>query len=148
LTHRQPAYPHGASNDAAPLWATDSGPDGRVAQEVEQVSFTAPERETVIVFNDEDELASVYTSQRAVITRLKKNPAASIVDEGRFGGSPWAEFELPKRFVTFRSKERTFDGEERQRRAAVLNAARKTAAGENSADSDRGSSAATPGEGE
>jgi hypothetical protein len=107
------------------------------------VSFTAPERETVIVLNDADEFVTVYSAQRSVITRLKKNPAARIVDEGRFGRSPWAEFVLPKRFVSFRSKEREFSPQERQRRAAVLEAARRPAAEVNSADSNNGSAAAT-----
>jgi hypothetical protein len=107
------------------------------------VSFTAPERETVVVLNDADDHAIVYTSQRAVITRLKKNPAARLVREGRCGRSPWADFELPKRFVSFRSKERRFNGEERQRRAAALESARKTAAEQKCADSNRRCSAAT-----
>ena len=107
------------------------------------MSFTAPERETVIVLNDADEFATVYTAQRSFITRLKKNPAARIVGEGRFGRSPWAEFELPKRFVTFRSKDRTFSPEERQRRTAVLEAARRAAAESDSSDSNHGSAAAT-----
>lgn len=107
------------------------------------MSFTAPERETVIRLNDEEEFATVYSAQPAVITRLKKNPAARLVDEGRVGRSRWAEFQLPKAFVSFRSKVRTFNGEERRRRAAALEAVRPRAAGSNSADSNRGSSAAT-----
>jgi hypothetical protein len=107
------------------------------------VSFTAPERETVIVMTDSDELASVYTAQRPVITRLKKNRAARLLEEGRFEGSPWATFELPKSFVSFRSKVRSLNGEQRQRRAAVLESARRRAAETNSLDSNHGSSVAT-----
>jgi hypothetical protein len=101
------------------------------------VSFTAPERETVIVLNDADELATVYSAQRPVINRLKKNPAARLVNEGRYGRSRWAEFELPKRFVSFRSKRRVFSAEERARRGAALRDSRATAATHDSADSDR-----------
>jgi hypothetical protein len=106
------------------------------------VSLTAPERETVIVMTDADELASVYTSQRAVITRLKKNPAARLLEEGRFEGSPRARFELPKRFVSFRSKERVFSPEESERRGAALQAKNRAVAELDSADPDRGSSTA------
>jgi hypothetical protein len=101
------------------------------------MSFTAPERETVIVLNDADELATVYTAQRPVITRLKKNPAARLVNEGRYGRSQWAEFELPKRFVSFRSKRRVLNPEERARRGANLRDARTKAVTHDSADSDR-----------
>lgn len=106
------------------------------------MSFTAPERETVIVLNDADELATVYTSQRSVITRPKKNPAARLVKEGRYGRSRWAEFELPRSFVSFRSKQRVLSEEERQRRGAALRAANEMAAETDSADSDRGSAGA------
>jgi hypothetical protein len=67
------------------------------------MSLSAAERETVIVFNDDDEMASVYTAQRTVITKLKKNSAATLLDEGRFEGSAWAKFEIPKALVSFRS---------------------------------------------
>jgi len=106
------------------------------------VSLTAPERETVIVMSDADELASVYTAQRPVITRLKKNRAARLLEEGRFEGSPWATFQLPKSFVSFRSKQRVLSDEERQRRSAALQAAHGRVAELDSTDSDRRSSAA------
>jgi hypothetical protein len=111
------------------------------------VSLTAPERETVIVMTDADELAIVYTTQRSVITRLKKNPAAGLLEEGRFERSPWAEFELPKRFVSFRSKRRVLSDEERQRRGAALRAVRRAAAEPDLVESDRGSSNLMRGEG-
>jgi hypothetical protein len=104
------------------------------------VSLTGPERETVIILTDADELAVVYTAQRAVITRLKKNAAARLIEEGRVGRSPWATFELPKRFISFRSKRRVMTEEERMRRGAVLNEARKSASESNFVDWDRGSS--------
>jgi hypothetical protein len=106
------------------------------------VSLTAPERETVIVMSDADELARVYTAQRPVITRLKKNRAARLLEEGRFEGSQWARFELPKSFVSFRSKQRVLSDEERQRRSAALQASLGKVAALDSVDSDRRSSAA------
>jgi hypothetical protein len=40
------------------------------------MSLTAPERETVITFSDEDGTAMVHTHQRKIITKLEKNPLA------------------------------------------------------------------------
>jgi hypothetical protein len=107
------------------------------------MSLTAPERETVIVMNDADELATIDTTQRSVITRLKKNPAARLLEEGRFDGSPWAKFELPKSFISFRSKQRVLSPEECQRRGAALRATHSSVGELDSADSDRGSSASS-----
>jgi hypothetical protein len=47
------------------------------------MSLTAPERETVITFSDADDTATVHTHQRRIITKLKNNPAAELV-EGHF----------------------------------------------------------------
>jgi hypothetical protein len=69
----------------------------------ETLSLTAPERETIIVFNDEDDTATIWTAQRPWITKLRKNPAAKLIEEGNHDGSVWAEFELPKELVSFRS---------------------------------------------
>ena len=44
------------------------------------MSLTAPERETVITFSDEDGIAQVHTHQRRLITKLRNNPAATEVD--------------------------------------------------------------------
>src|SRR5215218_6974404 len=40
------------------------------------MSLTAPERETVITFSDEDDTARVHTHQRRITTKLLNNPAA------------------------------------------------------------------------
>jgi hypothetical protein len=111
------------------------------------VSFTALERETVIILTDADELASVYTAQRSVITRLKKNSAARLIEEGLYGKSPWARFELPKQFISFRSKRRVLSEAERMRRGASLNAARRSARESDFVDPDRRSSNLMRGEG-
>jgi hypothetical protein len=79
------------------------------------MSFTAPERETVITFNDEDEFAHVYTAQRPIITKLKKNPSAKLIEEGTFEGSVWAKFELPKALISFRTQRVTRELTEEQR---------------------------------
>jgi hypothetical protein len=67
------------------------------------VSLTAAERETIITMNDEDDTALISTAQRPVITKLKKNPAATLIEEGKFDGSVWARFEMPADLLSFRS---------------------------------------------
>jgi hypothetical protein len=99
------------------------------------MALTALERETVITFNDADEVASVYTAQRRLITQLKKNPAAVLVEEGVHEGSLWARFELPKNFISFRTKTRAFCEAERSRRAAQLRGTHKTRVAVESSDS-------------
>jgi hypothetical protein len=101
------------------------------------MALSAPERETVIVFNDADEVASVYTAQRRIITQLKKNPSATLVEEGVFERSPWARFELPKTFVSFRSKTRVLSEDERSRRAVHLRRTNRMRVAVQNADPDR-----------
>jgi hypothetical protein len=67
------------------------------------MSLTAPERETVINFSDHEDVAYIYSAQRTVITKLKANPAAVLVEEGVFEGSAWARFTLPASLVSFRT---------------------------------------------
>lgn len=90
------------------------------------MSLTGPERETVVNSNDADELASIYTAQRRVINRLKRNPAAVLVEEGEHEGSPWARFTLPARLVSFRAPraKRELSAEQREALAERLRAAR------------------------
>lgn len=71
------------------------------------MALTPYERETVIVMSDEDDLAYINTAQRPVITKLRKNPSATLLDEGRFGGTAWARFEIPKGLISFRSGKRS-----------------------------------------
>lgn len=83
-----------------------------------QASLTAAERETVINWSDDNDTAHIWTSQRRVITKLRANPSAEIVKEGTIGTTAWAEFRLPARLISFRTKttQRTMTAE--QRRAA------------------------------
>jgi hypothetical protein len=71
-----------------------------------QQSLTAPERETVVSWSEGDDTAYVWTAQRRVITKLRANPAASLVNEGTIGTTAWAEFRLPARLVSFRTRTR------------------------------------------
>ena len=68
------------------------------------VSLTAAERETIITLNDEDAHAEIWTAQRPIITKLKKNAAATLIAEGKHEGSAWAQFRLPVELISFRSK--------------------------------------------
>jgi hypothetical protein len=70
------------------------------------LSLTAPERETVITFSDADETATVHTHQRRIITKLKNNPAATLVEDLTFEGTAGAVFELPVWAISFLSKKR------------------------------------------
>jgi len=68
--------------------------------------LSAYERETIITLNDAEDVARVWTAQRPVITKLKKNPAATLIQEGSHGRSAWASFQIPSSMVTFRSRTR------------------------------------------
>jgi hypothetical protein len=81
------------------------------------MSLTALERETIITFNDVEDFAEVYTAQRPWITKLKKNPAAELVEEGKHEGSIWAKFRVPKDLVSVRSKKVKRELTEEQREA-------------------------------
>lgn len=86
------------------------------------MSLSKLERETVITMNDGEDWAEVYTAQRPVITRLRKNPAAELVDDGVFETTAWAKYRLPKQLVSFRTKtvKRAYTADERAERAARL----------------------------
>jgi hypothetical protein len=78
--------------------------------------LTPPERETVVAFNDADDHMTIWTAQRPVITKLKANPAATLIEEGHHGSSAWAYFQMPVGLLTFRSGKRQVT--EAQREAA------------------------------
>jgi hypothetical protein len=86
-------------------------------------SLTAAERETVIIFNDLDDVAHVATHQRTVLTKLRRNPAAREIRDMTHGPTAGAEFELPKALISFRTGRRTgrpLTEDERQALAARL----------------------------
>jgi hypothetical protein len=78
-------------------------------------SLNAAERETIITMNDEDDTADIWTAQRPIITKLKKNPAATLVEEGKQGSTVWARFTLPAGLISFRSTRVRRDLSEKQR---------------------------------
>jgi hypothetical protein len=68
-------------------------------------SLSAAERETIVTLNDEEPFARVWTAQRRQITRLKRNPAATLIEEGKYGSTAWADFTVPAElFAGFRSR--------------------------------------------
>ena len=87
------------------------------------MSLTAPERETVIAFNDADDTATIHTYQRRIITKLLNNPAATKVGDLTFEGSAGAVFEFPVALISFRSDRRKLSPEAAKAAAANLRAA-------------------------
>jgi hypothetical protein len=87
------------------------------------LSLTAPERETVITFSDADDIATIHTHQRRVITKLKNNPAATEIEDLSFGGTAGAVFEIPAELISFRSWRRKLSPEQAKAAAANLRAA-------------------------
>ena len=67
------------------------------------MSLTAPERETVITFSDEDDMATVHTHQRRIITKLKNNPAAELIEDIPLTELPARSLNCPQTY-SFRSK--------------------------------------------
>jgi len=91
------------------------------------LSLTAPERETVITFSDEDDTATVHTHQRRVITKLRNNPSATQVEDLTFDGTAGAVFEIPADLISFRSGRRKLSPEQALAATANLDRARRAA---------------------
>jgi hypothetical protein len=68
--------------------------------------LSAYERETVIVFNDEEDLATITTHQRRILTKLERNPAAEKIEDLPHGSQPRARYRVPARLISIRSKKR------------------------------------------
>jgi heme exporter protein D len=93
-------------------------------------NLTPPERETVLLTSDADDHYDIWTAQRKVITKLKKNPAAELLEEGSYGTTVWARFKLPANLVSFRSvtRRQALTTEQKRARAERLKANRKATA--------------------
>ena len=87
------------------------------------LSLTAAERETVITFSDEDDTATVHTHQRRIITKLRNNPAAELVEDITYDGTAGAVFEIPADLISFRSGRRKLSPVQARAAAANLRAA-------------------------
>ena len=91
------------------------------------MSLTAPERETVITFSDEDDTATIHTHQRRIITKLRNNPAATEVEDLTFEGTAGAVFEIPADLISFRSGRRKLSVEQARAAAANFDRTRRAA---------------------
>jgi UDP-N-acetylglucosamine pyrophosphorylase len=92
-------------------------------------SLTAIERETVITMNDAEDYMEIRTEQRPMINALKKNPAATLVDEGKFGLTLWAAFQIPKGLLTIRKGKKIASAKTKKALAAGVKCSATTAAG-------------------
>lgn len=104
-------------------------------------SLTKSERETIVSVTDGSTDAHVWTAQRAVITRLRRDAAFREVASGRHGSTEWAEFKVPA--------DRWSPAGVKRKRNRVLSDAERKRAGERLARGRRSASKATvsnPGE--
>src|SRR3954447_24163502 len=69
-------------------------------------SLTPAERETVVLMDDDSDIAVISTHQRRVLTRLANNPLAVKVADLTDGTTAGAKFEIPAWTVSFRRKPR------------------------------------------
>lgn len=92
-------------------------------------SLAPEERETVILMDDSTDLCTIYSHQQRVITKLRNNPAAKLIEEGRHGTTAFARFELPVKLLSFRSvtTKRTLTDEQRAALVTRLRKARRPA---------------------
>ena len=63
------------------------------------MSLTRYEHETVINMNDQDDFAIIVTYQRPLILKLRRNPAAELLEYWETDGSPGARFRVPAKLV-------------------------------------------------
>ncbi|WP_406711014.1 hypothetical protein QEV68_10640 [Trueperella pyogenes] len=64
--------------------------------------LTAFERETILTMNDGEPVIRIETSQRKVLTALRKKPAVfHEIETGHFGTTEWARFEVNTDEVNF-----------------------------------------------
>lgn len=64
--------------------------------------LTAIERETILTMNDGEPTIRIETSQRRILTALRKKPAVfREIETGHFGATEWARFEVNTDEVSF-----------------------------------------------
>jgi len=89
------------------------------------------EMETIIIYNKEEPLATVYTADKATMARLDKLTTYKRVKQYKHGGQiVAADYECDKHLVTLRSKRMTRELTDEQRatlseRARSIHAKRK-----------------------
>jgi hypothetical protein len=66
------------------------------------------ERETIISWCDDDDMIFVHSTQRRMMTKLRKNPSFKLQDEHRIDGRVVGiDGHVPLGFVTIRSKKKS-----------------------------------------
>lgn len=71
------------------------------------MKLSPDERETIILINDASENAIIYTSQKRIMTKLKRNPQARLIKTEMHDSRIIAmEYEIYAKFITIRSKDR------------------------------------------
>lgn len=83
------------------------------------MALTDGERETIIGMSDADDMATIWTAQKPLITKLNKNPAVTLLEAGNHDGTTWARYRLPANLVTIR-KPTTLTDEQRQQRSQTM----------------------------
>lgn len=66
------------------------------------MALTAAERETVISISDDEDLWTIHTSQRKMVTQLLKNPSATILEDTTFQGTRMLVATIPANGITVR----------------------------------------------
>ncbi len=96
--------------------------------EQKKFSFTAPERETIILFSDEDNSCEVYTCSRPIMTKLDKlcrsNPESyKLVNKDSYSKT----YQTDKRLISFRTpKTVTMTNEQRAAASTRMKNMRKS----------------------
>lgn len=92
------------------------------------MSLNAHERETVITVSDGADTVHIWTAQRTVITKLRKDDRFTITGEGEHDGTNWVSATIPAEKwnpVTGAKRNRTMTDEQRRAAGERLKAARE-----------------------
>ncbi len=98
----------------------------------------AYERETIIRMSDGDDLVTIWSAQRTVLTALRKKPEQFIEKSSGFDGSTeYAEFEIPKKKFNLAKAAKvtvnlTPEQREKRRQQGIANMAKMQASREKS----------------
>ena len=83
------------------------------------MGLTREEQETIINFNNAENIAYIYTCNKALIRKLQKAKWATFISSEKLDGEICSmSFEVPKSFIKIKPKKQI---SEKQREAARLN---------------------------
>lgn len=84
------------------------------------MSLTAYERETTINMSDGDDLVRIWTAQRPVINRIRKDSRYTVVESGNEDGTEWLSATIPSsNFNPLTGAKRRSHMTDEQKRAAA-----------------------------